>query len=746
MLFPVCRLGHSPRAPRCLRHAVRRAGWRVATIALTTVAFQGCGGGTGPGQPTPTIGLSAGTATVTVASGATETFGLTVTRSANYTGAVDLSIAGVPNGVTIEVGAVGSGTSVSVTVTVSVVATTPPGTYPITIRAAGNGVAAVSATVSLAILAAPSYLLSLSPASLTIVRGASATTTLTIERTNFTDAVTLAATSLPEGMTVSFASPAPTGTSSTVTVATTSAVAAGTYPVSINGSATPGNRSVPLTVTVLAPSLALAVNPGSVSAGAGTAVTIAATIVRSNFTAPVLVTLDPVTGFALTSTPSSIVGDAATLDIAISSVVSPGTYPLALRAVDAATGTAVVSAPTILSVEIGAPAGPIVFDYTGCTGIKPLWLAIQDGPSAAWATVTGVGDVYTVNPTQSRVGLVYVWSTSFHHHVIRYMTRSELAASGGRMCPPDQSTVAVLISPTNSANVYQGSFTNTFNAIVSFGLTTIPSAPRLLGMVGVYWYPAGGERVSLVRNVDTRNVPVQLQVPVDYATASPVTTSSVPLTNLGGRDPTARVTSLYSIAQVWRPDLNAYGARCAPTQLRSAPVTGASTAQAISIPAAQLLGTDVHAIRVQTYIGFAGPFNEEVVEAYYRNTPPSSIEFPSPLGGVAISLASSTPMRFRFQFAVPGKTTAAAISYLGAVPQQNILIRATSGYLAGAGFDFTTPDFRGLSGYSSAWVGTGTGTFWSAGAEGGLIGAGDPCIAGSGTAFQLRQEGTYVAP
>ena len=594
--------------------------------------------------------------------------------------------------------------------------------------------------------AAPSYTLSLSPANLTIVRGARDSSTLTIARTNFTGAVTLADSSLPGGMTVSFASPAPTGTSSTLTIATTAAVAAGTYTVNINGSATPGNKSVPLTVTVLAPSLALTVNPGSVSSGAGTAVTTAATIVRSNFTAPVLVTLDPVSGFALTSNPSSIAGDTATLNVAISSVVAPGRYALALRAVDAATGTAVVSAPTILSVEISAPAGPIVFDYTGCGFYKPLWMAIQDGPNAAWVTVNGVGDVYTVNPTQSRVGLVYVWSTSFRHHVIRYMTRSELAASGGRMCAPDESTVFVLLNPTTSANVYQGSFTNTFNAIVSFGSTSIPSAPRLLGMVGAYWYPAGGERVSIVRNVDTRNVPVQLQVPVDYSTASPVTTSAVPLTNLGGRDPTARVTSLYSIAQMWRPDLNAFGARCAPTQLRSAPVTGASTAQAISIPAAQLLGTDAHAIRVQTNFGFAGPFNEEVAEAYYRNTPPSSIELPSPLSAVTVSLASSTPMRFRFQFGLPGNTTAAAISHKGAVSQQNISIRATSGYLAGAGFDFTTPNFRGLSGYSDAWVGTGTGTLWFAGAEGGSIGASDPCTAGSGTAFELRRQGTYVAP
>src|SRR5437588_13085183 len=64
---------------------------------------------------------------------------------------------------------------------------------------------------------AADYTLSLAPAALTIVQGATGNTTVTITRTNFTGAVTLDRSSAPSGETGAFRPAPPTGTSATHT-------------------------------------------------------------------------------------------------------------------------------------------------------------------------------------------------------------------------------------------------------------------------------------------------------------------------------------------------------------------------------------------------------------------------------------------------------------------------------------------------------------------------------------------------
>src|SRR5207249_5459576 len=96
----------------------------------------------------------------------------------------------------------------------------------------------------------PDYTLSLSPAALMIVQGATGNTTVTITRTNFSGAVTLSLGNAPAGVTGSFSPAAPTGTSSTLTVNVGGGVAPGVYHLTINGTGSAGNRSTQLTLTV----------------------------------------------------------------------------------------------------------------------------------------------------------------------------------------------------------------------------------------------------------------------------------------------------------------------------------------------------------------------------------------------------------------------------------------------------------------------------------------------------------------
>src|SRR5438034_118068 len=82
---------------------------------------------------------------------------------------------------------------------------------------------------------AANYALSLTPTALTIVQGASAPTTVTVTRTNFTGAVTLSLGGAPAGVTAAFTPTAPTGTSSTLTLSVGIAVAPGTYNLTVDG-------------------------------------------------------------------------------------------------------------------------------------------------------------------------------------------------------------------------------------------------------------------------------------------------------------------------------------------------------------------------------------------------------------------------------------------------------------------------------------------------------------------------------
>src|SRR5438132_13123756 len=99
---------------------------------------------------------------------------------------------------------------------------------------------------------AADYTLSLAPAALTIVQGATGNTTVTITRTNFTDAVTLSLGGAPTGVTGSFNPAAPTGTSATLTVSVGAAVVPGTYNLTRSEERRAGNGSRPLTLTVSA--------------------------------------------------------------------------------------------------------------------------------------------------------------------------------------------------------------------------------------------------------------------------------------------------------------------------------------------------------------------------------------------------------------------------------------------------------------------------------------------------------------
>src|SRR5438445_438163 len=238
---------HIPRLRGIMGNAVLKHWMRsgLALVAGLGVAVA-CGtkDSTGPGAD---YTLSLAPAALTIVQGANGTATVTITRT-NFTGAVALSLDGAPTAVTGSFNPAGP-TGTGSTLTVTVGATVVPGVYNLTVTGAGTP-GNRSTPLTLTVSAAPDYTLSLSPAALTIGQGATGTSAVTITRTNFTGPVTLSLGTAPAGVTGSFSPAAPTGTSSTLTVSVGAAVAPGVYNLTVDGSATVGARSTPLTLTV----------------------------------------------------------------------------------------------------------------------------------------------------------------------------------------------------------------------------------------------------------------------------------------------------------------------------------------------------------------------------------------------------------------------------------------------------------------------------------------------------------------
>lgn len=94
------------------------------------------------------------------------------------------------------------------------------------------------------------YTLSLTPALLTIAQGATATATVNVGRSNFSDAITLSLANAPAGITGVFDPASPIGGKSTLTVSVVGNADPGTYDLSVQATARPGTRSTGLTLTV----------------------------------------------------------------------------------------------------------------------------------------------------------------------------------------------------------------------------------------------------------------------------------------------------------------------------------------------------------------------------------------------------------------------------------------------------------------------------------------------------------------
>jgi hypothetical protein len=197
--------------------------------------------------PPPDFSLSATPASQSVAPGGSTTYTVTVGSLNGFGGVVTLSVSGQPASATLGFNPTtitGSGTS---TLTVSTTSSTAGGTYPLTITGT-SGSTTHTTPISLTITPQPNFSLSATPSSLSIPRGGSGTSTITVNSLNgFGGSVSLSASGFSKGMSASF-NPSSTATTSILTLTANSKASLGTFTVTVTG--TSGSLSQATTISL----------------------------------------------------------------------------------------------------------------------------------------------------------------------------------------------------------------------------------------------------------------------------------------------------------------------------------------------------------------------------------------------------------------------------------------------------------------------------------------------------------------
>lgn len=176
-----------------------------------------------------------------------------IVNGAAASSTVSLTVEGLPPNVQAAFDPL-AGTNSATLLRLGIGGTSPAGTYTITVRARSGGVPDATATLTLRILPA-GIALSVAPAAFTSFTGSTASTALSISRSNFAGSVVLSSDPLPSGVTVTFDSAAIAGSEAKATIAVSATATAGTYTVTFHaapvGLSADAARSASLALTVL---------------------------------------------------------------------------------------------------------------------------------------------------------------------------------------------------------------------------------------------------------------------------------------------------------------------------------------------------------------------------------------------------------------------------------------------------------------------------------------------------------------
>src|SRR5215469_1020161 len=217
-------------------------------------------------EPANDFTISAAPASVSVVRGSHGGSTITTTVSGGFNHAISLSVSasGVPSGTTVSfsptpIAAPGSGSSA---MTIVVGSSTAVGTYRITVTGSGGGIqhtTYVTLTVT-----TPNFAITASPTSVSVGQGGKSSSTITTTVSGgFNNSISLLASGVPSGTSVSFSPTpiaAPGSGSSTMAIVVGSSTAVGTYRITVTGGGGGIQHTTTVTLTVIQPQVDLSWN------------------------------------------------------------------------------------------------------------------------------------------------------------------------------------------------------------------------------------------------------------------------------------------------------------------------------------------------------------------------------------------------------------------------------------------------------------------------------------------------------
>jgi hypothetical protein len=398
--------------------------WNGTTNAVPA-AFSLSGTACSVNGVAPTAGsfsLKPSAATLSIAQSATGTDTITVTDVSPFSSSVTLAASGLPTGVTAAFGA-NPATSTSV-VTFTASSTATVGTSTVTITGT-SGTLSATTTIALTVTAKPGFTLAPSTSTLSVTQAKTATDTITVTDVGgFTGSVTLAATGLPTGVTVTYGTN-PTTSNSVLTFTASSTATVGTSTVTITGTSGTTTATTTISLTVVSSTGSFTIKPSaatlSIAQGAsGTdtitvtdispftgSVTLAASGLPTGVTAA-FATNPTTTTSVLTLTVASTAA-AATTTITITgtsgSITASTTIALTVTSTTSTGSFTLSSALSQITVVAGSTATDtvLVTPVSGFTG--SVTLAVSGLPS-------GVTGSWSANPTSTSSTLTLTASST----------------------------------------------------------------------------------------------------------------------------------------------------------------------------------------------------------------------------------------------------------------------------------------------------------------------------------------------
>src|SRR6266568_5385609 len=274
---------------------------------------------------TPAFLLSASPSSLSITRGASVTTAISVIQQNGFSGSVNLSVFGLPSGVTASFST--NPTTTSSTLTLTATSTAATGAVALTVTGTSGSLTS-STSVALTVTVVGNFALSSSPSSLTIQQGAGGTSTITVAPLNgFNSSVSLSASGLPGGVSASF-SPNPATSSSTMTLAASSTATTGTFSVVVTGTSGSLTHSTTLSLTVTAAdNFTLSASPSSLifpqRAGGTSTITVAP---LNGFNSSVSLSASGQPSGVTASFSTNPATTSSTLTLAASSTATTGTF------------------------------------------------------------------------------------------------------------------------------------------------------------------------------------------------------------------------------------------------------------------------------------------------------------------------------------------------------------------------------------------------------------------------------------